>query len=89
MVTNLSITAQLAGLHGALAPEAPKTIRGRRRADVLSYVREHGPVCNSAIVKGLGITHAETSLALHALLDLGQVTVVHRWKHRFWEAVCQ
>jgi len=89
MVTNLSITAQLAGLQGALAPEEPKTVRGRRRAAVLQYVREHGPVCNSAVVMGLGITHAEASLALHTLLDMGQVTVVQRWKHRFWEAVCQ
>lgn len=89
MVTNLSISAQLAGLFGALAPEAPKTVRGRRRADVLRYVREHGPVCNSEVVAGLGMAHREVSIALHALLDDRQVVLTRRWKHHFWEAVCQ
>ncbi len=55
-----------------------------RKDKVLKFLKEHGEVPTSALVKELGLTHSQAFYVLRLLLKEGKVREIKRGKVAYW-----
>jgi ribosomal protein S25 len=55
-----------------------------RKDRVLKFLKEHGEVPTSALVKELGLTHSQAFYVLRLLLKEGKVREIKRGKVAYW-----
>lgn len=68
----------------------PRRVTSRiidRKNTVYDYLRAHGEVPTSAIVRDLGLSHSQTFYILRMLLKEGKVEEIKRGKIAYWRAV--
>ena len=55
-----------------------------RKEKVIRFLKEHGEVPTSAIVKELGISHSQAFYVLRLLLKEGKIREIKRGKVAYW-----
>lgn len=60
-----------------------------RKERVLEFLKEHGEVPTSALVKELGLSHSQAFYVLRLLMREGKVREIKRGKVAYWVLVEQ